>query len=61
MDSIISIFAQLGRSGVNLEFETLYEYICQVVVDSWQRKGKINGSFENTTVLLLFSSNAKIK
>ena len=58
-DSIISVFTQLHRSRFNLEFEILFESILHVVVDLWQRKGKISGCFK--TALLLFSSNVKIK
>ena len=35
LDSIISLFTQLHRSGFKLEFETLYESIRQLVADSW--------------------------
>ena len=40
VDSIISVFTQLHRSGFNLEFETLFESINHVVADSWQIKGR---------------------
>ena len=56
VDSIISIFAQLHRPSFNLEFETLYEFICQVVADLWQREG--NNVVTLETALLLLSSNA---
>ena len=46
VDSIISVFTQLHRSGFNLEFQTLFESIGQVVADIWQRKGKISGYFK---------------
>ena len=53
---IISIFTYKHRSGFNLEFETLFESIWQVVADLWQRKGKVVAS---KTALLLFYSNVK--
>ena len=59
VDSIISIFTQLHRSGFNLEFEALFEPLCQVVSDLSQRTCKINGCFK-ATALALLSSNVKI-
>ena len=53
VDSIISLFTQLHRSGFNLfEFETLFESVC----DKWLLI--YGGCFKKA--LLLFSSNAKI-
>ena len=43
VDSIISVFTQLHRTGSNLEFEILLESITHVVAELWQRKGKISG------------------
>ena len=59
IDSLISAFTQLHRSGVIFKFETMYEPVQQVVADLWQRKGQISGCFKNTT--FIFSSNVKIK
>ena len=52
IDSIISVFAHLHRSGFNLEFETLLS-IRRVVADLWERKGRISGCFKNSTALVL--------
>ena len=59
IDAIISVFTQLHRSGFNLEFETLFESVGEVVADLWQRKGKRSSCFKTADVL--FSSNAEIK
>ena len=59
VDSIIWVFMQSHRSVFNLEFETQFESIRQVVADLWQRKDKISSCFK--TAPLLFSSNVKIK
>ena len=41
VNSIISDFIQLHRSGFNVEFETLYDSNQQMVADLWLRKDKI--------------------
>ena len=46
VDCIISIFTQFHRSDFNLELETLFESVGQVVADLWQRKGKISDCFK---------------
>ena len=53
MDSIISVFTQLHKSGFNVELKTLYESIIPVFADLWQRKGKISGCFKNSTSIFL--------
>ena len=53
VDSIIPVFTQLHRSGFNLEFETLYESVGQVVIDLWQRKAKTSCCFSNSTSFVL--------
>ena len=50
---MVSIFKQLHRMGFNLECETLFESIRQVVADSWSRKGKISGCLKNSTSVAL--------
>ena len=49
VDSIISVFTQLHRSDFNFEFKTLFESISHMDADLQQRKGKISGSFKNST------------
>ena len=39
--SIVSVFAQLRRSGFNIDFETLFESILQAVTGLWQAKAKV--------------------
>ena len=60
VDSIISVFTQLHRSSFNLEFETSYESMRQVVADLWQRKGKISGCFKNSTFVVLEQCRNKV-
>ena len=59
VNSIISVFTQLHRSGFNSEFETLYESILEAVPDLWQRKGK--EVVASKPALSLFSGNTEIK
>ena len=60
VDSIISVFTQLYRSRFSLEFETLFEPISHVVVDLWQRKGKISSCFKNSTSIVLQQCQNKV-
>ena len=55
LDSIDSIFTQLHRSGFNLESETWYKFICQVIADLW----KANEVVASKTAFVLFSNNVK--
>ena len=50
--SVTPVFTQLHRSAFNLEFKTLLEPISYVVVDLWQRKGKLCGCFKNSTSII---------
>ena len=53
VDSVISVFTQLRRSGFNLEFQTLFESILRMVAKLWERKFKISGCFKNSTSVVL--------
>ena len=46
---IVPVFAQLHRSGHNLVYETLFESVRLLDAGLWQRMGKINGYFKNST------------
>ena len=56
----ISIFTQFHWLGFNVEFETLYELILQVVADLWQRKCKVSGCFKNSTSFVLQQFQNKV-
>ena len=60
VDSLISISTQLHWSGFNLDIEILFESIRHVVADVRQRKGKINGCFKNSTLIVLHQCQNEI-
>ena len=53
VDSMISIFKQLQRPGVDLEFATLFESIWNVVADLWHRKSKMSCRFITSASIVL--------
>lgn len=50
---IVQFFTQLHGIGLNLEFETVFELICQVLADLWHTKVKKNDCFKNKISFVL--------